>query len=140
MLQRERVVVVILILTNISLLFGCGQAMLTSKLNALNKKFEKRLQIDDISLPPIKIGELYNAQIRAINGTPPYKWKIIQGELPKGLKLEEATGKISGIPQGKANNPIVIMLSDNSGNPNNYVIQSFILTMDREVSNEKTKN
>ena len=109
--------------------FGCGQAMLTHKLNALNENFEKRLQIKEALLPQFRIGEIYSFQFEVINGTSPYKWRIIQGTLPKGLTFEESTGKIFGTPQNTVDSPIVVMLTDSSGNPNNYIMQSFSLNL-----------
>lgn len=126
MLQKKTGLGVVAII-NILILSGCGQAMLSHKLNALNEKFEKRLQIKEISLPPIEFGEQYNAQLEAMGGTPPYKWRVLSGQLPRGLQLEESTGKIFGTPQSAGNNPIVVVLTDSSGNPNDYVVQSFSL-------------
>ena len=106
---------------------GCGQAMLSYRMNALNGKFEKRLQFKETSLLPIKVGELYNAQLEAENGTPPYRWEIIEGELPKGLKFEKSRGEISGIPESETGGPIVVILTDSSNNLNNYAVKTFPL-------------
>lgn len=56
-------------------------------------------QSPDISyiVPSITSGEEYNAKIYAISGLSPYTYKIISGELPSGISLDEKTGTIGGI-------------------------------------------
>ena len=48
-------------------------------------------------LPRATIGIIYHAQLQAIGGNTPYKWKLAKGspKLPKGLKLS-STGLVSG--------------------------------------------
>ena len=53
--------------------------------------------ITTASLPHVAPNAAYNASLSATGGTTPYKWKA--SGLPKGLKMDKATGKISGTPK-----------------------------------------
>ncbi|MGD0379017.1 MAG: neocarzinostatin apoprotein domain-containing protein [Acidimicrobiales bacterium] len=57
-------------------------------------------QITTTSLPPATVGVTYSAQLEATGGATPYKWKRIEGSLPKGLKLH-SNGLLSGTPKAK---------------------------------------
>lgn len=51
--------------------------------------------------PPLPAGAVatgYTANLVAKGGVTPYTWSITSGQLPSGLKLNAATGIISGIP------------------------------------------
>jgi hypothetical protein len=51
--------------------------------------------------PPLPAGDVatsYTANLVAKGGVTPYVWSIVGGQLPSGLKLNAATGVISGIP------------------------------------------
>jgi hypothetical protein len=51
--------------------------------------------------PPLPSGDVavgYNASLVATGGVAPYTWAITNGQLPSGLKLDPATGIISGVP------------------------------------------
>jgi len=51
--------------------------------------------------PPLPSGAVatgYTANLVATGGVTPYTWSITRGQLPSGLKLNAATGIISGIP------------------------------------------
>lgn len=48
-------------------------------------------------LPEASIGAAYEYQFQAEGGLPPLTWRVTQGELPPGLKLE-STGKLHGLP------------------------------------------
>ena len=68
---------------------------------------QRRLTIE-IAAPPLSIstavfpfaikGAVYNQQLSAGGGTPPYTWSIISGSLPSGLTLDSRTGLIAGTP------------------------------------------
>jgi hypothetical protein len=53
------------------------------------------------SLPDGKVGEPYSAGLGVSNGTPPYRWRIINkiARLPRGLKISKSTGVIAGVPK-----------------------------------------
>jgi hypothetical protein len=50
------------------------------------------------------VGQAYSATLGATGGNPPYSWKLAAGSarLPRGLKLNHATGVISGTPTKKS--------------------------------------
>lgn len=50
------------------------------------------------SLPIGTTGVPYSAAISATSGAEPYTWSIRSGKLPSGLKLDPATGVVSGVP------------------------------------------
>lgn len=56
------------------------------------------LNITSSSLPNGRIGAAYSAALAATGGKSPYSWSLIGGTLPAGLKLNAATGAISGTP------------------------------------------
>ncbi len=54
------------------------------------------------SLPSGTVGQAYSGTLSASGGDPPYHLEVVKGEgsLPAGLKLNKATGTISGTPKG----------------------------------------
>ncbi len=56
------------------------------------------LVITTTSLPGGSDGHAYTTSLAAAGGNPPYRWKLVAGKLPRGLKLQRATGTISGTP------------------------------------------
>lgn len=53
------------------------------------------LQVTTTSLPTATPGTPYSVQLQASGGLEPYKWKLTERDLPRGLKLSR-TGAISG--------------------------------------------
>jgi hypothetical protein len=66
------------------------------------------------SLPDFTVGVLSSVILEVSGGTPPYKFKITQGNLPQGLVLSKA-GKISGKPTKKADTTVFVKVKDNAG-------------------------
>ena len=58
------------------------------------------LHITTASLPEATPGKAYSEQLEAIGGVAPYKWKLVSGKLPKGLKLG-SSGLLSGTVSAK---------------------------------------
>lgn len=58
------------------------------------------VSITTTSLPPATVGAAYSVTLSATGGHPPYSWKLATGSArpPRGLKLDRATGVISGTP------------------------------------------
>ncbi|MDP2896332.1 MAG: putative Ig domain-containing protein [bacterium] len=60
------------------------------------------LTIATTSLPSGKEGTLYRQVLEAKGGVLPYAWSLAQGALPDGLRLDQASGVISGTPTNLA--------------------------------------
>ncbi len=58
---------------------------------------EERPSIRTTTLPAAEMSVQYEATLRAVRGTDPYRWSIASGRLPAGLDLSE-NGRIYGIP------------------------------------------
>lgn len=56
------------------------------------------LVLEDVSLPRAVLREAYQAQLRASGGTLPLTWRLIEGQLPAGLDLDPASGRLLGTP------------------------------------------
>jgi photosystem II stability/assembly factor-like uncharacterized protein len=54
------------------------------------------------TFPAAVVGTPYDLALSASGGNPPYTWKLTSGKLPKGLRLNKASGVISGTPTRKA--------------------------------------
>jgi sugar lactone lactonase YvrE len=59
-------------------------------------------------------GRAYHARVEAALGTSPYRWKIIRGHLPAGLRLRPSTGEISGTPRRLGTFRFLIMVTDST--------------------------
>ena len=46
-----------------------------------------------------KVGKRYALKLRAVGGVAPRTWKVVSGKLPAGLRLDSATGAITGTPK-----------------------------------------
>lgn len=49
------------------------------------------------AMPDGKLGQPYMTTLAAAEGTAPYSWSLLDGELPEGLTLDPLTGEISGV-------------------------------------------
>jgi hypothetical protein len=66
-------------------------------------------------LPVGHLRKHYTAQLEAQGIVAPYRWKIISGRLPTGLKLNHATGVISGKPRRIGQYRFTVQLTDANG-------------------------
>lgn len=73
------------------------------------------INLSPSSLPSGTIGVPYNQTISATNGTPPYNYSIISGNLPPGLNFDGSTGVIFGIPTQQGSYSFSIKVVDNNG-------------------------
>jgi hypothetical protein len=73
------------------------------------------LSILPTPLPTARAGVAYSAELRAGGGAPPYsEWKLIAGELPSGLTLDDKNGKISGIPEAEGTSSATLQVTDSA--------------------------
>ena len=75
------------------------------------------LQIVTQKLPMPEIGQAYDFELKAIGGHRPYRWLIHGKPLPQGLRLEEQTGKIVGVPVSNQEFSVLVEVSDSSNPP-----------------------
>lgn len=62
-------------------------------------------------------GVSYSDRIIVAGGHGNYSWKITKGDLPKGISINERTGKISGTPEEKKESCIDVTVCDSSEPP-----------------------
>ena len=66
------------------------------------------------ALPDGKVGEAYSQNLAA-DGTAPITWSISGGALPDGLKLDENTGGISGMPTAAGTSTFTVKATNSAG-------------------------
>src|SRR2546426_3128631 len=71
------------------------------------------VKITTVGLPGGQVGNLYQAQLSATGGKPPYRWTLAAGALPGGLSLA-SNGLISGTPTASGNFPVTVSVQDSS--------------------------
>jgi hypothetical protein len=90
------------------------------------------LNIVTTSLPTAKVGTSYFfGGAYAAGGTPPYKYKVIQGTLPKGLKFNLKSGLITGTPKFSGTSTFTIQAGDSGGDA--PVTQALSITVNPDV-------
>ena len=67
------------------------------------------LTITPANLPRAVRGVPYDVTLSASGGTAPYRWSILQGDLPKGLTLT-ADGRLTGVPKDDGTSAIRLKL------------------------------
>ncbi|MCI0529932.1 MAG: Ig domain-containing protein [Nitrospira sp.] len=73
------------------------------------------LQIGTHLLPAGILQKNYQVQLESKGGTPPYRWQIVSGKLPQGLKLDANKGVISGKPRRLGQYRLTLKLIDANG-------------------------
>ena|ERR1039458_2087039 len=69
--------------------------------------------ITTTDLPSAVTGQKYSQQLTAIGGTAPYKWRIVEGVLPKGIKLS-SSGELSGTPKSSGSFTFTVRVRDSA--------------------------
>jgi hypothetical protein len=64
---------------------------------------------------PAVDGEPYRFELLAAFGRAPYRWSVVDGALPEGLKLSEE-GTLTGTPSRRGASPVAVQVSDAAGN------------------------
>ena len=86
------------------------------------------------TLPPATRGTKYTVHLQATGGRAPYKWKLIAGALPKGVKLR-SNGILSGNPKSKGVSSgtytftVQASTKKAKGNPVQTATQRLVLTL-----------
>lgn len=89
-------------------------------------KILKTLSIITKSLKKGRVGKSYTVIFKATGGKKPYTWSFTSGVLQAGLTLDEATGKITGIPTESGSFKLAFQVSDPLGS---VAEKSFMLTI-----------
>ncbi len=89
--------------------------------------------IKSTSLPAVKAGEAYEAEVVVAGGVQPYTFSA--ENLPEGLTIDENTGKITGNPTGKGAYKSTVYITDANGQATHYVYK---MMEAKEVKFEKT--
>jgi hypothetical protein len=76
------------------------------------------------TLYPGTVGTLYNGGFTADGGTRPYRWSIVAGQLPPGIRLSDNI--LSGTPTTAGTFTFTVRVADNNGQ---QVSQQFTLTI-----------
>jgi DNA-binding beta-propeller fold protein YncE len=71
------------------------------------------LAVDTHGLARATVGSLYRVALRAVLGTSPYRWRIVRGVLPRGLRLSRA-GVLSGVPVRAGRWVFTVSVTDSS--------------------------
>ena len=65
-------------------------------------------------LPAAQVGRPYAVRLAARGGRPPYRWHVIGGSLPRGLRLA-AGGRITGVPARRVRAAVSLRVVDADG-------------------------
>ncbi|MGH3159031.1 MAG: putative Ig domain-containing protein [Streptosporangiaceae bacterium] len=76
-----------------------------------------QLLVTTTSLPAATAGVYYSAKLAATGGIKPYTWSISTGALPARLKLNAATGLISGTPAAGGSSSFTVEVTDGGSPP-----------------------
>jgi Putative Ig domain len=74
------------------------------------------------SLLPARVGESYNAVLAVEGGSSPYHFSIKTGDLPAGVRLNGATGALSGKPKAAGKFSFQVMVTDSSNAHQGYKV------------------
>jgi large repetitive protein len=64
-------------------------------------------------LPPARAGHRYRARLRAVLGTTPYRFTVIRGHLPHGIRLTRS-GRLTGRPRRRGTYRFTVRVTDST--------------------------
>jgi large repetitive protein len=71
-----------------------------------------RLAIETTRVPRARVGRPYRTKLAVIGGVAPKVWKITQGRLPRGLRLDTGTGVLSGVASRAGRQRVTVQVQD----------------------------
>lgn len=87
------------------------------------------------SLGSGEAGIAYSQTLTAVGGTAPYQWSISVGTLPTGVRLDPASGVISGLPQAPGSFSITVQVRDAASQVASSALQ-FVVAQHVSISND----
>lgn len=117
-----------------------GIALLLLPITILQAQTPDQLSIVTKELPPASLWDLYSSKNRsgfdlsARGGVEPYRWRTVNGMLPKGVKLQE-DGEITGAPEESGSFQFTVDVRD-STNPAAEAQQSVVLKVENPFGAE----
>jgi hypothetical protein len=79
---------------------------------AANFGVAARLAVGTLALRPGKVGKLYRARLTSTGGVPLRTWKVAQGPLPRGIRLDRKLGILSGTPKKAGRYRVTFQVTD----------------------------
>lgn len=74
-----------------------------------------KLSITTKALSPAKAGHAFRARLGVSGGVGPRTWKLVQGSLPAGIRLNKYTGELSGTARRAGRATVVVQVTDALG-------------------------
>jgi len=74
-----------------------------------------KLRIASRRLPGARAGHAYRARLATGGGVGPFTWTLLNGRLPRGLRLDAATGTLKGKPRSAGSYRIAVVVTDSLG-------------------------
>jgi hypothetical protein len=87
-----------------------------------------RLTIKTETLPVGLAGTAYKTRLVADGGRQPYLWSVPEANLPPGLRLDEKSGTLFGVPTAAGEFHLTLVLADSSV-PRNQVERKYTLAI-----------
>jgi hypothetical protein len=75
----------------------------------------EKLAVSTLLLRPGKVGKLYAAKVATSGGVKPATWRIVVGPLPRGVRFDRTTGRLSGIPKRPGRYRVAFEATDSLG-------------------------
>ncbi len=69
------------------------------------------------------VGQFYSQVFQASGGTAPYRWAVLQGQVPDGLTFDATAGTLTGTPTTAATYNLIVQVIDSSSAVNSKAFQ-----------------
>ncbi len=93
-----------------------------------------QLTITTTSLPGATVGVPYSTTLAASGGATPYTWSVARGALPPGLRLDSASGVISGTPTAAGTSSFTAQVTDAAAASTSQPLSLAVVTARTDVT------